>query len=149
MTDVAIAFAIAVGVINLAAAAFGASCWTRATPQPAFWILLRIGQAAAIAQALAAGALAATGFDPADGLYWLYALLPIPVAFVAEQLRAVSAQAVLDNRGLESAAAVGELGEAGQRSVVEAILLRELAVMATSAVVVAFLAWRAWLTAGG
>ena len=30
-------------------------------------------------QALVAGVLAALGFDPADGLYWLYALLPVAV----------------------------------------------------------------------
>jgi hypothetical protein len=54
---------------------------------------------------------------------------------------------VLDARDLEDAQAVGELDEAGQRSVVLAIVRREMGVMAASAVVLAFLAARAWGTA--
>jgi hypothetical protein len=54
---------------------------------------------------------------------------------------------VLDDAGLESAQAVGELDEAGQRSVVLAIVRREMGVMTASAFVVAFLALRAWGTA--
>ena len=87
-----------------------------------------------------------TGFAPADGLFWLYALLPVAVGFVAEQLRLAAAQTVLDARGLEDAQAVGRLDEAGQRSVVRAILRREMGVMALAALVVAFLALRAWGT---
>ena len=54
----------------------------------------------------------------ADGLYWLYALLPVAVSFVAEQLRVTAAETVLHDAGLENAQAVGELDEARQRSVV-------------------------------
>ena len=88
-----------------------------------------------------------TGFAPDDGLFWLYALLPLAVGFVAEQLRLAAAQTVLDARGLADAQAVGRLDEAGQRSVVLAILRREMGVMALAAVVVAFLALRACGTA--
>ena len=76
---------------------------------PAAWPLIRAGQACAIAQAIGAGVLAASGLDPDDGLYWLYALLPVAVGFVAEQLRLASAQQVLDVRDLEDAQAVGRL----------------------------------------
>jgi hypothetical protein len=106
-------------------------------------VLIRAGQGAAIVQALAAGVFAASGLKPDDGLYWLYALLPVAVGFVAEQLRAVSAQTVLDVRGLEDAQAVGRLPEAAQRSVVLQIVRRELGVMAAAALVTAFLALRA------
>ncbi len=41
----------------------------------------------------------------------LYGLLPLLVSFMAEQLRVASAQMVLDSRGFESAAEVGELPE--------------------------------------
>ena len=60
----------------------------------------------------------AVGFDPADGLYWLYALLPVAVSFVAEQLRVASAETVLDARGLENAAGGGRArrGRASARS---------------------------------
>jgi hypothetical protein len=54
---------------------------------------------------------------------------------------------VLDDAGLENAQAVGELDESGQRSVVLAIVRREMGVMTASAFVVAFLALRAWGTA--
>jgi hypothetical protein len=94
-----------------------------------------------------AGVAAVTGFTPTQGLFWLYALLPVAVGFVAEQFRAASAQTVLDARDLEDAEAVGRLDEAGQRSVVLAILRRELGVMTLAAIVVAFLALRAYGTA--
>ncbi len=145
MTDVAEGFALATALSNMAAGAIGAWLWWRvSTPRWAWWPI-RAGQACAIAQALAAGVLALAGFDP-DGLYWLYALLPVAVGFVAEQLRLAAAQAVLDARGLENAQAVGTLDAAEQRSVVVAILRRELGVMSTAALVSAFLALRGLAT---
>ena len=147
MHDVAVAAALAVAALNAVAALFGAWRWWTVAPSRAFWVLARAGQAAAIALALVAGVGAVTGFHPADGLFWLYALLPVAVGFVAEQFRAASAQTVLDARGLDDAHAVGRLDEAGQRSVVLAILRRELGVMALAAIVVAFLALRAYGTA--
>jgi hypothetical protein len=147
MADVAAVAALMTAAVNVAAGLFGAWRWWTVAPSRVFWVLARAGQAAAIALAVAAGVAAATGFDPADGLFWLYALLPVAVGFVAEQFRAASAQTVLDARGLEDAQAVGRLDEAGQRSVVLAILRRELGVMALAAIVVAFLALRAYGTA--
>jgi hypothetical protein len=133
--------------LNAVAAAYGAWRWWSVTPSRAFWVLARLGQAAAIALALVAGVIAAMGFEPADGLFWLYALLPVAVSFVAEQFRIASAQTVLDTRDLDDAQAVGRLDDAGQRSVVLAILRREMGVVAMSAAVVAFLALRAYGTA--
>jgi hypothetical protein len=147
MADAAAAAALLATAVNAIAALFGAWRWWTVAPSRAFWVLARAGQAAAVALAAVAGVAAATGFHPADGLFWLYALLPVAVGFVAEQFRAASAQTVLDARGLEDAEAVGRLDEAGQRSVVLAILRRELGVMALAAIVVAFLALRAYGTA--
>jgi hypothetical protein len=147
MAHVAEVVALVTAVTNLVAGAFGAWRWWLVEPSRAFWVLCRAGQALAVVQAAVAGVLAALGFDPAAGLYWLYALLPVAVSFVAEQLRVTAAEAVLDARNLEDAKAVGELDEAAQRSVVLAIVRREMGVMAASAVVVAFLAARAWGTA--
>jgi hypothetical protein len=147
MAHVAEVVALVTAVTNLLAGAFGAWRWWLVEPSRAFWVLCRTGQALAVVQAAVAGVLAALGFDPADGLYWLYALLPVAVSFVAEQLRVTAAQAVLDARDLEDAQAVGKLDEAGQRSVVLAIVRREMGVMAASAIVLAFLAARAWGTA--
>ena len=147
MTQVAELFALVVVVTNAAAAVVGAWRWWTVEPSRAFWALCRAGQAAAVGLALCAGVLAALGFGPDDGLFWLYALLPVVVSYVAEQLRIVSAQTVLDARGLEDAAAMGRLDEPGQRSIVLAIVRREIGVMTIAAVAIAFLALRAWGTA--
>jgi hypothetical protein len=79
-------------------------------------------------------------------LYWLYALLPVAVGFVAEQLRLTSAQTVLDARDLDDAQAVGRLPTDQQRSIVLQIVRRELGVMSAAALVIAFLALRAYGT---
>ena len=147
MTQVAQVAALAAALVSLVAGVLGALRWWRVEPSSTFWLLCRGGQALAVLQALVAGVLAALGFDPADGLYWLYALLPVAVSFVAEQLRVTAAYTVLHDAGLENAQAVGDLYEARQRSIVLSIVRREMGVMAAGAFVVAFLALRAWGTA--
>jgi hypothetical protein len=67
---------------------------------------------------------------------------------VAEQLRIASAQMVLDSRGFESNAAVGELPEGEQRVVVVSIVQRELGVMVLAALVILVLLIRAAGTGG-
>ena len=131
------------------AAVVGGWAWWQVRQARAFWVVLRTSQALAVLLAAAAGVAAALGKRPDDGLFWVYALVPIAVSFVAEQLRVVSAQTVLDARGLPDAAAVGALPEAEQRSVVVAILRRETGVMALAALVVFLLALRALGTAAG
>lgn len=143
MTDVAHVLALSVAISNGIAGVVSAVLWWRVEPHRFAWVLIRTGQAFAIVQAVGAGVLAASGLHPDDGLYWLYALLPVAVGFVAEQLRLASAQTVLDARGLEDAQAVGRLPEDEQRSIVLQIVRRELGVMAAAAVVTTFLALRA------
>jgi hypothetical protein len=137
----------AVLAVNAVAGAFGAWRWWLVAPARPVWPLLRAAQAIAVGQALVAGGLFAAGFRPADGLYWLYALLPVAIGLIAEQLRVASAEQVLENRALPDAQAVGALPQAEQRSVVLAIVRREIGVMALGALVVAFLALRAALIA--
>ena len=112
-------------------------------------MLLRVGQGSALTLALAVGSLAAAGKYSSEHLFYLYALLPLAVGFVAEQLRVSSAQTILDQRGLEDAEAVGGLPEREQRGIVAEIVRREIGVMALSALVVVFLALRAAGTAHG
>jgi hypothetical protein len=144
---------LAVAAINALPGALGLTLWYRGfaepagTPVRAFWIALRAGQLAALLLAIGVGVAAAAGRYSSEHLFYLYALLPLAVAFVAEQLRVASAQTILDQRGLENAAAVGALPEAEQRQLVAAIVRREVGVMATSALVVVFLALRAAGTA--
>ena len=88
--------AVATALCATLAALVGAWRWYRVDPPGAFWPLARAAQAVAAGQALVAGVLAAMGFDPADDLFWLYALLPVAIGFIAEQLRIASAEQVLD-----------------------------------------------------
>jgi hypothetical protein len=135
-------------VLNLAAGAWGAWRWYRVDPSPLFWRLLRIGQGLIVLQVLLGALLLALGHKPDQGLHVLYGVLPLVVAFVAEQLRIVSADAVLSARGYESARDVGELPEDEQRIVVLSIVRREMGVMALSCFVVVALAVRAATTSG-
>ncbi len=132
---------------NAAAGAYAGWRWWHVLPTEGAWPMLRAGQAVAVVQALVAGVLFTVGYEPEDGLYWLYALLPVAIGFIAEQLRIASAEQVLENRGLEDAQAVGDLDEDQQRSVVLSIVRREVGVVCLAAGVVAFLALRAALIA--
>lgn len=127
----------------------GAWAWWSGGTARAFWPLVRSAQIVAGVLALTSGIAAAAGHRPSDGLFWVYALVPVGVGFFAEQLRAVSAVGVLEARGLPDAAAVGQLEEGEQRSVVVAILRREMAVMAAASAVTCFLALRVLSTAAG
>ena len=147
MRDAALTTALVAAAVNGLAALAGGWRWWAGEPSRAMWVAIRAGQATAVALAIVAAAGAVSGFAPADGLFWLYALLPVAVGLVAEPFRAASAQTVLAARGLPDAQAGGRLEEAEQREIVAAILRREIAVMALAAIVVAFLALRAYGTA--
>jgi hypothetical protein len=137
----------AVLAVNAVAGAFAGWRWWQVAPSDAIWPLLRAGQGLAFAQAAVAGVLYVLGYDPQDDLYWLYALLPVAIGLIAEQLRVTSAEQVLENRELPDAQAVGALPEAEQRSIVLSVMRREIGIMALAALVVAFLALRAALIA--
>jgi hypothetical protein len=171
MTQAVVAGALAVAACNAVAGALGVWLWYRpAQPPPSgpagegeepparharprldvvFWVALRVGQGSALTLAIAVGSLAAAGKYSNEHLFYLYALLPLAIAFIAEQLRVTAAQTILDQRGLADAQAVGALGEGEQLAVVAAIVRREVGVMALSALVVVFLALRAASTAHG
>lgn len=141
--------AIALAAVNAVPALIGSWRWYRCEPSRAFWIALRVGQGAALLLAVGVGALAVAGDYSQERLFYLYALIPLAVAFVAEQLRVISAQTILDRHGLDDAQAVGELAEDEQRQLVVSIVRREMGVMTLSALVVVFLALRAAATAHG
>jgi hypothetical protein len=149
MTVVVVCSAIAVAAVNSLPALLGGWRWHRGESSRTFWIALRIGQAAALAFAVTIGVLALADRYSSERLFYLYALLPLAIAFVAEQLRVASAQTILDRFELEDAKAVGGLPAAEQHAVVAAIVRREMGVMTLSAVVVVFLALRAAETAHG
>jgi hypothetical protein len=141
-TASAVAGAVVAALFALAGG-LGAWRWYRVETSRAFWVLLRVAQAALAVYVVLVGVLLATGRRPDDDLFYVYALLPLGVSFLAEQLRIAAADTVLAARGLPDARAVGRLDEAGQRSVVTAILRRELGAMALAALVIAGMLVRA------
>ena len=153
MTAAVVAGSLAVAALYALSGLLGGWLWYRAelTDQRArtFWALLRVGQGSALTLAIAVGSLAAAGNYSSEHLFYLYALLPLVVAFIAEQLRVTAAQTILDHRGLADAAAVGSLSEGEQRVLIGEVMRREIGVMASSALVVVFLALRAAGTAHG
>ena len=140
---------IVVGVVTIAltgaAGVWGAWCWWRVRSSTWFWRLLRASQVAVVIQAALGGVLLLM-HRKAPGLHVLYGVLPLLVSFLAEQLKISSAQMVLDQRGFESAGAVGELPADEQQEVVVSILQREVGVMVLAAVVNVVLLARAAMT---
>jgi hypothetical protein len=133
--------AIAIG-LNAAAALIGAVAWLlKRNPRP-FWWVLRAGQGLIMLEAVIGAALLLDGRD-LPRLHLVYGLTPIAVAFLAEQLKLLATQTLLDKRGLERGADVAKLPRPEQLAFVTAVLRREVGVMATSAFVVAVLAARA------
>lgn len=141
--------ALALAVLSGVPGLLGAWRWYLSQSSRGFWVLLRVAQVGALVYALAVGILAAAGHSSTEQLFYLYALLPLAVSFVAEQLRVASAQTILDHRDLADAQAVGELPEDEQLQVVALIVRREMGVMTLSALVIVFLALRAAGTAHG
>ena len=140
---------IVVGVVTIAltgaAGVWGAWCWWRVRSSAWFWRLLRASQVAVVIQAALGGVLLLM-HRKAPGLHVLYGVLPLLVSFLAEQLKISSAQMVLDQRGFESAGAVGKLPADEQQEVVVSILQREVGVMVLAAVVNVVLLARAAMT---
>ena len=132
---------LAIG-LNLLALAIGAVAWARRRPSAWFWRLLRSGQASVALQAALGGILLLMGHK-ATNLHYLYGALPLVVALLAEQLKLSAATMVLDQRGLDDAAAVGRLAKDEQRAIVVAIMRREIGTMTLAALVVVVLLARA------
>jgi hypothetical protein len=130
---------VALVAVKLVAGLFGLWKWQRDELSRAFWPMLRTGQALVAVEAIIGGVLLLQD-EPLPRLHLIYGLVPLGVAFIAEQLRLTQAQAVLDARGVSTAR---ELPEEDRDDAALDILLREMAVMAASAVVVAALGLRA------
>jgi hypothetical protein len=142
MTAFHIALGTALIAVNALAAVLGGVQWRRGRTSRSFWPLLRAGQALVVVEALDGAILLLQG-DDLPRLHLIYGLVPLAVSFVAEQLRLVSADQILENRDLEGRADVERLSADEQAELVHAILRREMGVMAASAGVVALLGVRA------
>jgi hypothetical protein len=123
----------AIGLTGVAAL-YGAWCWWKVRSSVWFWRLLRAGQAVVVLQVVLGGVLELTGHK-APGLHILYGVLPLLVAFIAEQLRISSAHMILTARGFATAQEVGGLPQDEQRVIALSIVQREIGVMALAALV--------------
>ncbi len=144
--DLAVWGALLVATVNGLVGLFGALRWYLRAPSREFWIGARAGQAVVLAYAILVGGLILTNHPPSSGIFYVYALVPVAVGFVAEQLRIVAADQVLTARDIDDAHQVGTLPPAEQQAIVLAILRRELGVMTLAALVVCVLALRAAAT---
>ena len=145
MKDIHLVFGVITIALTAVAGAWGAWCWWRTRQSRWFWRLLRASQVAVVIQAALGGVLVLMGNKP-PGLHVLYGILPLLVSFFAEQLRISAAQMVLDQRGFESAQAVGKLPAAQQQEIVVAVTQRELGFMVIAALVNLVLLGRAAMT---
>ena len=141
--ELAVSGALVLAALDGLVGLYGALRWYRGEPSREFWLGVRAGQALALLCAALAGLLLLERHRPAQSIYYLYALLPIAIGFVAEQLRLVSADQVLAARDLDDAQQVATLPEAEQQAIVLAILRREMGVMTLAALVICVLALRA------
>ena len=142
MTAVHVALGVAMIGVNVVAGLLGVHAWRTGAVIPGYWPLIRTGQALVAIIAVQGAILQLTGAELPE-LHLVYGLVPVGISFIAEQLRILSAQTVLDQRGLEGAEAVRRLPESEQRSIVIAIVARETGVMAASALVIASFGVRA------
>ena len=137
---------IAVGVgliaLNAAAGLVGGIAWYRDRTSVAFWYLLRAAQVSVFVQALLGGLLIVTNHEPAEGLHYLYGILPLLVSFIAEGARADAAHREVGETDYEN------LPQADQEFLALAIVRREMGIMAVSCGVIFFLALRAAGTSG-
>ena len=141
MVVVHLVLGIAVIATNLVAGAWGAAAWIRSRPSVGYWYALRIAQAAVVAQVALGAALLISGRE-GNGLHYLYGVLPVLVALLAEATRAGAAERELTGLDFES------LPKDRQRLTALAIVRRETGIMAVSALVIFLLALRAATTTG-
>jgi hypothetical protein len=132
--------------VKAVAGVLGGIAWLTHRKVPGFWPLLRAGQALILIEAVTGAALVLDGKD-LPRLHLIYGLVPIAVAFLAEQLRLLAASQVLERHELEDSKAVARLPKDEQHALVALIVRRETGTMAASALVVTLLALRAqgWL----
>ncbi|HET7121818.1 MAG TPA: hypothetical protein VFI17_11305 [Solirubrobacterales bacterium] len=142
MVGLHIAVGITLIALNAAAGVVGGIAWYRQRASIPFWYLLRAAQVSVFIQALLGGFLVVTGNEPAEGLHYLYGILPLLVSFIAEGARADAARREVGEIDPES------LTEAEQQELALAIVRREMGIMAVSCGVIFFLALRAAGTSG-
>lgn len=139
MVTVHLIVGIAVLATSLGAGLWGALVWYLRRPSVGFWYVLRASQAAVVIQVAVGGLLLLLGREALEGLHYVYGVLPVLVALLAEGARSIVNEHELEGLDFDA------LPRERQRAVAAAIVRRETGIMAVSALVVFGLAIRAAL----
>ncbi len=137
MADVHLVVGVSLIALNLLAAAWGGVAWLRDRASIAFWYLLRAAQVSVFVQVMLGALVVVTGHEAADGLHYLYGVLPLPVSLLAEAARTGAAEREIGELEFET------LPADRQRTIALAIVRREMGIMTVSCIVIFFLALRA------
>jgi hypothetical protein len=137
MSSVHLVVGVALIGLNLLAATWGGVAWLRDHASIAFWYLLRAAQTSVFIQVMLGALLVVTGHEAADGLHYLYGVLPLPVSLLAEAARTGAAEREIGDLEFE------ELPADRQRAIALAIVRHEMGIMTVSCIVIFFLALRA------
>ena len=129
---------ISVLAANLGAGAWGAAAWYLRRPSVGFWYLLRVAQVTVIVQISIGALLLLDGREAADGLHYLYGVLPVVISLGAEMGRVAAGEHELEGLDFDS------LPRERQHAVAAALSRRETGIMAVSALVIFGLALRAY-----
>ena len=137
MADIHLVVGVSLIALNLLAAAWGGIAWLRDRASIAFWYVLRSAQVSVFVQVMLGSLLVVTGHSAADGLHYVYGVLPLPVSLLAEAARTGAAEREIGELEFET------LPSDRQRTIALAIVRREMGIMTVSCIVIFFLALRA------
>ncbi|MEK6251438.1 MAG: hypothetical protein AABM43_05755 [Actinomycetota bacterium] len=137
MAEVHLVVGVSLIALNLLAAAWGGVAWFRDRASIAFWYMLRAAQVSVFVQVMLGALLVVTGHEAADGLHYVYGVLPLPVSLLAEAARTGAAEREIGELEFET------LPADRQRTIALAIVRREMGIMTVSCIVIFFLALRA------
>ena len=137
MAEVHLVVGVSLIALNLLAAAWGGVAWLRDRASIAFWYMLRAAQVSVFVQVMLGALLVVTGHEAADGLHYLYGVLPLPVSLLAEAARTGAAEREIGELEFET------LPADQQRTIALAIVRHEMGIMTVSCIVIFFLALRA------
>ena len=140
MLDVHLVAGVMVLAANLAAGVWGGAAWYLRRPTVGFWYLLRFAQIAVVVQVALGALLVSGGREAPDGLHYVYGVLPVVIALLAEGARTAATEHELEGLDFDA------LPADRQRAVAVAISRRETGIMAVSALVIFGLALRAYFT---
>jgi ABC-type phosphate transport system auxiliary subunit len=137
MAEIHLVVGVSLVALNLLAATWGGVAWLRDRASIAFWYMLRAAQVSVFVQVMLGALLVVTGHEAADGLHYVYGVLPLPVSLLAEAARTGAAEREIGDLEFET------LPADQQRTIALAIVRHEMGIMTVSCIVIFFLALRA------